>query len=288
MSILPTAQTPQEPGFLGPSYDFADNLKLPAQVGVKRGGNLDDVINAVKGAAYYTDMIGFGEPSNSFTRSMGEKPTPLGINYFIKTGLRCSNGADMYYYVQGIPKGDALGKRVQYALRSSGLPELRGLAPGILEDAKDALNPIPVINAVLGSGYAKCRKVTLPVGDPKGSIKNPDTPPLNPGDQWQKGETYITGPIQFINGSPHQTRWVQDTDGKGKPVYLTQTDYNSAPKDFCPDGSVKANHVDSDCSKPLKPGLKESFTNKYSTTDFVLPLLLTGTAICLLTYLKKR
>jgi hypothetical protein len=284
--MLPTAKAPEEPGFLGPSYDFADNLKIPKQVGVNRGDSLASVIDAVKGAAYYTDMIGFGEASNQFTRSMGEKPTPLGVNYFIKTGLRCSNGADMYYYVQGIPKGDALGRRVQYALRESGLPQLRGLAPGILEDAKDALNPIPVINAVLGSGYAKCRKVTLPVGDPKGSIQNPDIPPLNPGEKWQKGEKYILGPIQYINGFPHQTRWVQDIDDKGKPIYLTQTDYNSAPKDFCPDGSAKSEHISTDCSKPLKSGIKEKFVNQYTTSDILLPLILTGTAIGLITYLK--
>ncbi len=285
--MLPTAKAPEEPGFLGPSYDFADNLKIPKQVGVNKGDSLNSVIDAVKGAAYYIDMIGFGEPSNQFTRSMGEKPTPLGVNYFIKTGLRCSNGADMYYYVQGIPKGDALGRRVQYALRESGLPQLRGLAPGILEDAKEALNPVPVINAVLGSGYAKCRKVTLPVGDPKGLIQNPDIPPLNPGEKWQKGEVYIKGPIVYIGGIPHQTRWIQDIDNKGKPIYLTQTDYNAAPKDFCPDGSAKSEHVNTDCSQPLKSGIKEKFVNNYTSTDILLPVILTGAAIGLISYLKR-
>lgn len=287
MSILPTAKTPEEPGFLGPSYDFADNLKIPKQVGVYKGDSLSSVIDSVKGAAYYIDMIGFGEPSNQFTRSMGEKPTPLGVNYFMKTGLRCSNGADMYYYVNGIPKGDALGRRVQYALRESGLPQLRGLAPGILEDSKDALNPVPVINALLGSGYAKCRKVTLPVGDPKGSLQNPDIPPLNPGEKWQKGDTFITGPVQRINGFPHQTRWIQDIDDRGKPIYLTQTEYNEAPKDFCPDGSAKSEHMGSDCDKPLKSGVKEKFTNHYSSIDFVLPVILVGAAACTVMYCKK-
>ena len=288
MSLLPTAKAPEDSGFLGPSYDFADNLKIPKQVGVAKGDSLESVINSVKGAAYYIDMIGFGEPSSDFTRSMGDnKPTPLGVNYFIKTGLRCSNGADMYYYVNGIPKGDALGRRVQYALRESGLPQLRGLAPGILEDSKDALNPIPVINAVLGSGYAKCQKVTLPVGDPQGSIKNPDIPPLNPGEKWQEGDKYITGPVEYRGKIPYQTRWVQDLDTKGKPIYLTQTEYNEAPKDFCPDGSAKSEHTGSDCSQPLKSGIKEKFLNHYSTTDLLLPVLLTSAAICTVMYCKK-
>jgi hypothetical protein len=142
-NLLPTAQVGDEPGFFGPDYDFADSLPTPNQVGVHRGDSLDSVIDATKGAAYYVDMIGFGQPSNAFTQSMGNKPKPLGINYFIRTGIRCSNGADMWHYVEGIPTGKAFGGRIKQALQGPGHPGLRGLAPGIMEDAEDVLTQGP-------------------------------------------------------------------------------------------------------------------------------------------------
>ena len=45
------------PGFLGPNYSPADEMLPTAAVGVRRGGDLDDVIGAVKGVIYYGDMM---------------------------------------------------------------------------------------------------------------------------------------------------------------------------------------------------------------------------------------
>ena len=73
-NVLPVA-TASGPGFLGPNYNPGDELTAPAQIGVRRGDTLDSVLGAVKGIVYYTDMIGFGESSNPFTKGMpGLKP----------------------------------------------------------------------------------------------------------------------------------------------------------------------------------------------------------------------
>jgi hypothetical protein len=48
---------------------------------------MSDVTNAVKGVAYYADLIGFGESSNGLTRGMNFQH--FGVNYFMKTGLTC-------------------------------------------------------------------------------------------------------------------------------------------------------------------------------------------------------
>lgn len=247
---LPTAKINNDPGLMGPKYDFAEELPLPGNINVRRGDSLESVINAVKGAAFYTDMIGFGEASNSLTASMDTKPYPLGINYFLRTGLRCGNGADMWYYVSGIPTGNSLGPKVKKALASTGLPGLRGLAPGILEDAQDALNPVPIFNALVGSGYPKCKKVTLPVGDVKGRTQSED------------GSSWIVGPLDSSSGPPMQTRWVQDTDKKGNPLYLTQVEFDAEPKLFCRDGSAIAAAPNGSCTEgftsyPCPCSLKE-------------------------------
>jgi len=223
--ILPSKE-PEDTGFILPEYDFTANLPTPRQIGVTKGGSLGDVANAASGIVYYTDVIGFGESSNRLTR--GKPFSHLGINFFMKSGLQCDNGADMWTYFQGIPEGNALGNSVKKAMSEMGMPALRGLAPGILEDTKSALDIRPVINAAFGSVYPVCVKATLPVGDEKGQIKDPNT-----DDVWVKGR------VSYVNGRPTQTQWVQKVDKKGNPVYLNRGEFDAAPKTQNPDGSAK-------------------------------------------------
>lgn len=238
-TLLPTAQ-PSGIGFLGSSYSPADSLLTPAQIGVTTGNSLSDVMNAVKGVAFYTDMIGFGQSSSPFTQGMPLQP--LGINYFLNTGQTCSNGATMYKYFQGIPQGNALGNKVQTAMAQMGLPQLKGLAPGMIEDAENALNPMPMLNAAFGSGYPQCKKATLQVGDLYGKIADPST-----------GQPWIEDPSTAFQGSDglmYQTRWIQDTDAAGNPINLNRDQWVNTPKTMNPDGT---------------PKVKEQFENVFSS-----------------------
>jgi len=171
-SILPS-MIPSGIGFFGSPYSPADAIKTPSQIGVKVGDSMSDVINAIKGVGFYTDQIGFGAPSTALTQGM--PLAPLGVNYFMKTGLTCSNGAEMWEYVQGITQGDALGNKIKNAMSEMGLPPLKGLAPGMIEDAENALNPAPLINALFGSGYPQCKQGSYSVGDAYCNIADPST-----------------------------------------------------------------------------------------------------------------
>ena len=225
-SILPSVQ-PAGIGYLGSPYSPADALQSPPQIGVVEGSGMGDVINAVKGVAFYTDMIGFGQSSSGLTAGMPLQP--LGVNYFLNTGQKCSNGATMYQYFEGIPKGDGLGKRIQDTMAQMGLPGLRGLAPGMIEDAEHALNPSPMINALFGSGYPQCKQTKNMVGDMYGKIADPAT-----------GESWIDSPKTAFpgdGGMMYQTNWVQDTDSKGNLVNLTKEQWAKAPKLYNPDGT---------------------------------------------------
>jgi len=226
-SILPT-ETPSGIGFFGSPYSPAAAMLTPGQIGVKVGDSMDSVVSAVKGVGFYTDQIGFGAPSTALTEGMPLQP--LGINYFIKTGMACSNGADMWQYIQGITQGNALGEGTKRAMEEMGLPPLKGLAPGMIEDAENALNPAPLMNAMFGSGYPQCKQVTLPIGDAYGRIEDPVT-----GEDWIGDRSNIKN---TANGRV-QTRWVQDTDRGGKPINLTRDQWVSKPKTFNPDGSKK-------------------------------------------------
>jgi hypothetical protein len=245
--ILPTAD-PAGPGFLGPKYDPSDFIPLPGDVGVRRGDNLSDVTNAVKGVAYYADVIGFGESSNGLTRGMNFQH--FGVNYFMKTGSKCSNGADMWMYIETIPKGDALGKRVQKGLASAGLPAMRGLAPGMLEDVGSALDPRPVIGALFNGAYPSCRKVTLPVGDETGRVSDPES-----------GALWVEGPVEIRNGKPFQTKWIQD-----KPI--SREEWENEAKTMKPDGT------------PIVPPKNiEGFGNGLTGVELATALLLGAAAV---------
>ena len=221
--ILPSQEV-GDTGFQLPEYDFAGNVPTPASVGVRRDGSFGGVINAAKGIIYYTDVMGFGQSTSDLTRGMPY--SRLGINFFMKSGLTCTNGADMWQYFQGIPDGSALGVRVRDAVREMGMPEMRGLAPGILEDVKAAMDPNPLLRSAFGNVYPVCELKTLPVGDDNGRIKDPKT-----GDEWVKGE------VQYKDGRPTQTRWVQKVDNKGNPVYVDRGEFDKTPKTLMPDGS---------------------------------------------------
>jgi hypothetical protein len=229
-SILPTVD-PGDPGFLGPSYDPSDFIPLPKEVGVGRGKSLGSAVNALKAVGYYADTIGFGQTSLPFF-STNQQVQIYGINYFMPTGIKCDNGADMFQYIETIPKGDAFGTAVQRGLESSGLPALRGLAPGAVEDAKSALNPVPIVRSLFGSGYAKCKLETKLVGDLYGRT----------GDE--KG-SWIQGPIDttFNPGTrtynKTQTRWVAATDRKGNPITISKEKYDNSLKIYNPDGTPK-------------------------------------------------
>ena len=196
-NVLPV-KVASGPGFLGPDYSPADEMLPPAAIGVRRGGSLDDILSSVKGVIYYGDMMGFGEASSGFTKDMPGL-RPLGVNYFVNSGLTCSNGAAMWEYVITIPTGGALGETIKKAISDVGLPQLRGMAPGILEDAQSALNPFPVINAVVGSGYPQCKLVKKQVGDVSGNIYNVDG-------------VLLIDPIGIIKegGKTYQEMWIQD------------------------------------------------------------------------------
>jgi len=225
-SILPS-MVPSGLGFSGSSYSPANAMKTPVQLGVHSGDSMGDVVNAVKGVGYYIDQLGFGEASTGLTSGMDLRP--LGVNYFLNTGMKCSNGAEMWRYVQGIPEGNALGNRVKNVMSEMGLPALRGLAPGMLEDVENALNPAPLMNAAFGSGYPQCRlSDERMVGDAYGRIRDPDT-----------GESWIADPDSAYqsNGVYVQRKWIQNTDQNGNPVNLTRDEWVGAAKTYNADGT---------------------------------------------------
>jgi hypothetical protein len=206
-----------------PNYSYADEIQTPADFGIRRDGSFDAVQRAVAGVNYYADVVGFGS-SSGLAKEQGFQQSPLGIRFFMKTGQVCSNGANMYEYIDTIPTGMGISERTKQSLKDNGLPSLQGLAPGILEDAAMALNPVPLFSAVAGSGYAKCKKVTKPVGDVQGRVKSP----RDPSNVW------IKDPFKMSGGVPQQSRWVFDS-------WISAEEYEAELKSQLPDQQVTEN-----------------------------------------------
>jgi hypothetical protein len=266
-SILPTGDTDLK--YKEPRYDYSAAIPLPGDIGVKQGDSLDSVFGAVKGMAFYTDVIGFGGSSSSMTSGM--PLNPLGINYFAPTYQTCPNGAQMWTYIQGIPQGNALGKTVQRAFEKQGFPALKGLAPGALEDTQAALNPMPYINAVIGDPYADCEQVTLPVGDANGKT-------IDPND----GNNVWIQSYEIKDGRPVQTHWIQKKDAKGNLVFVDRKKALCTPKEFNKDGSRNTNPpvLDKSCSQGFTGSM-----DIFSTQD-TLSLVLAAGFLCLAVYMK--
>lgn len=249
-------------GYFGPNYDFAGNIPLPGQIGVRTDPSVGAIIDSVAGVNTYVDIIAFGGP----TFFDQQNPQPMGARYFLNTGLRCSNGATMSKYVDGVTRGDLLGESVQNALASAGLPGMRGLAPGMLENAVDALNPEPIIAAVTGTGYPVCQQVACPVGDNAGSIVNASDP----------STPYIVDPVQYVNGKPYQTRWVQAYDATGSPINITKDEFGVAPKCYNADGSYQSNPP-TGCPATAPPATSTQGADPYSLCTVTQPVQLPPT-----------
>ena len=233
-------------GYFGPAYSFADNVPLPGEIGVRQESSIGAILDAVGGINHYVDIIAFGQQ----TFMDGRPQQPMGIRHFLNTEMRCSNGATMSDYMDGIPRGDSVGKHVKDGLASAGLPALRGLAPGILENAEDALDPRPIFAAITSTGYPVCQKVACPVGDATGSVATAG----------------LVDPVQYINGMPTQTRWVQAFDKSGQPIMVSSGEFGGQPKCYNADGSYNSEHPPTGCSPTEPPSPSGKFgSGKYGS-----------------------
>ena len=237
-----TPYTLDDYGFWGPNYSFADNLPLPGQIGVVSDSSFSGIFDAVAGVNFYIDSIAFGSATffDKNPTDLQGKPYqhPLGLRYFLNTGMRCSNGATMSQYFDGVTRGDLLGTHIQQALASASLPGLQGMAPGLVENALDALDPRPILAAVTSTGYPECEPVMCPVGDSNGEIQDEN----NATQPYILGNTYANA-----SGIASQVRWVQKYDDTGSPVNLTKDEFAAEPKCYNANGSYITTNPPAGC-----------------------------------------
>ena len=207
-------------GALGPYYDYSNEMLYPSEIGIRRDGDIgsgpDQIYRNVAGVQYYVDTMAFGTPTKSIMGNGADfRQSPLGLNYFFNTGQQCSNGADMYQYMTTIPSGlpDDMGKGLKTAIGAN----LQGLAPGALQDSFEAMNPLPMLNAVIGTGYPKCKLMEAPVGNSDGKLASRFPKPIYNADPTGSDDPPIEVPNVWVEPvadkvyyKPITGRWVND------------------------------------------------------------------------------
>ena len=83
--------------FLGPTYNYAKNIKAPAEMDMSGDGNMTALGKDITGIIAYTKLLVEG------TGNANKKGTPLGNKFYLKTGGQCTssdgNKHDRYIFV---------------------------------------------------------------------------------------------------------------------------------------------------------------------------------------------
>ena len=142
-------------GFLGPTYNYAKQIKAPSELGMSGDGNMGALARDVAGLINYTEVLVSGK--SRAQRTSG----PLGNKFYLKTGGQCksSDGQlhDRWLFVNNVPTGTI---PFISTLTGSAMGEMRGLVPGTIENLGE-LNPLALFGGFMQGTNPKCRKLTL-------------------------------------------------------------------------------------------------------------------------------
>jgi hypothetical protein len=143
-------------GFLGPTYNYAKQIKSPSELGMSGDGNMSALARDVAGLINYTEVLTTGK--SRAQRTSG----PLGNRFYLKTGGQCKSADgqlhNRWIYVNNIPTGSIPGITT---LTGSALGDFRGLVPGTIENLGH-LNPLALFGGFMQGTNPKCRPLKLP------------------------------------------------------------------------------------------------------------------------------
>ena len=148
-----------EKKFLGPTYNYAKQIKTPNEIGMSDEGTMDALGDDVQGLIAFTEVLVSG--GGDASRVDG----PLGNKFYLKTGGQCTapdgNKVDRYVYIHNKPTGS-----IPFIsdLTGASFPEFRGLVPSSIENV-GAINPVAIFGGFMQGANPKCRKLNLPSDD---------------------------------------------------------------------------------------------------------------------------
>ena len=161
---------------VGPSYNYTDEIKSPAELGMSGKGELSVLGKDIGGLIAYTELLVQGGGKASKIKG------PLGDKFFLKTGAKCTdnktgNQVTRSIFINNIPDGEipfiSSGVGVNFT-------EFEGLIPGLLGNLA-AINPLAIFSAFTTGTNPKCQSVTLETRNVK-NVKSNETAFLTTDD----------------------------------------------------------------------------------------------------------
>ena len=176
---------------LGPSYNYASNIKAPRAIGMSDEGSFGALADDIGGLIAYIELLVTGKSKASVTGQ------PLGNRFFLPTDANCkdiSTGkiVKRSLYVNNIPDGTIPG--LSAALGGTGFEDLRGLLPGVLSNLNN-IHPLQVLTSFTTGSNPDCQLIRMPTmtaknvpGVESAYVTNNDIGSMNP--EW------------FLDGKP--------------------------------------------------------------------------------------
>jgi hypothetical protein len=140
--------------YLGPSYDYVKNIKLPSEMGMGPKGDLRTLGKDIEGLIGYVQLLVSGGGVASVPKG------PMGNKFFLQTGAKCMTGEeqhDRFIYINNVPYGNipfiSAGMGVNFTA-------FRGLVPGTIEQLNN-FNPLTLLSAFTSGPSPECTPLTM-------------------------------------------------------------------------------------------------------------------------------
>ena len=144
-----------EKKFLGPTYNYAKQIKTPNEIGMTSEGTMSALGADVQGLIAFTEILVSGGGDASRVKG------PLGNRFYLKTGGQCTapdgNKVDRYVYMHNKATGS-----IPFISDATGasFPEFRGLIPSSIENV-GAINPVAIFGGFMQGANPPCRKLDI-------------------------------------------------------------------------------------------------------------------------------
>jgi hypothetical protein len=167
-SIL-SSLTTDKTTFLGPSYNYSQQIMTPMQVGLSGEGGFTQLADDVGGMLGYIETLVSGTSNNQKNPGHG----PLGNKFFIETMGTCTASdtgekETRYIYINNVPTGNI---PLISTVAGVDFASFRGLVPGVLTNL-EVLDPASMVNALVVGAEPSCTKVDFPTIDSSGNVSS--------------------------------------------------------------------------------------------------------------------
>lgn len=223
---------PDDPGSMGPTYSYINNIKSPSQMGMGSDGNIGTLGDDIMGLFAYVRILVTGEGKASKTGK------PLGNRFFMKAAkMKCKDivtqqEVDRSVYYNYVPDGTI--PFISEAMEGGGFSDFRGLVPGLISNLNQ-IHPISMLKSFTKTGVPDCQAIRMEfinennsTGYDVGYVTNDDIADMNPC--WFPNKVNPVENTRCSEGFTSMRNQPQPNDTSRRSE--TKVDYSKMPNDL--------------------------------------------------------